>query len=340
VKAAVFDGSGKPLALREIPTPEPKPGEVLVRIAACGICHTDLHFLDHGVPTTKAPPLVLGHEASGTVEALGEGVSSLHAGDRVLLPAVYGCGRCRSCRGGRENLCPSLVFFGSSVDGAFAEFLAAPAEICFPVPEGIPLEEVAIVADAVSTPFHAVRNRARVRPGETVAVFGCGGVGMNVVQCAFLAGARVLAIDLDPEKLALARELGAQAVIDASREPEPARAIRRIADGGVDVAFEAIGRPATIRAAFDSLRRGGRLCVIGFTASDVPIPGSRVMFHELEILGSLGCPTSEYPALLALVRSGRIRLAPLVTARVPLEQIGEGFDRARRGEGLRTVVIP
>ncbi|HET6202972.1 MAG TPA: zinc-binding dehydrogenase [Planctomycetota bacterium] len=340
MRAAVFEGPGKPLALRDLPTPEPKPGEVLVRVAACGICHTDLHFLDHGVPTAKAPPLVLGHEASGTVEALGEGVTSPRPGDRVLLPAVYGCGRCRFCRGGRENLCASLVFFGSSVDGAFAEFLVAPADVCFPVPEGIPLDEVAIVADAVSTPFHAVKNRARVRPGETVAVFGCGGVGMNVVQCSLLAGARVFAVDLDPAKLALAREFGAEAAVDAGREREPARAVRRLADGGVDVAFEAIGNPATIRAACDSLRRGGRLCVIGFTAAEVPVPAGRVMFHELEIVGSLGCPTSEVPPLLGLVRTGKVRLAPLVTARLPLERIREGFDRARRGEGLRTVVIP
>ncbi len=339
MRAVVFEGRGRGLALRELPTPHPGPGEVLVRVAACGICHTDLHFLDHGVPTAKTPPIVLGHEASGTIEAAGEGVASPRVGDRVLLPAVYGCGRCRFCRTGRENLCSSLAFFGSSVDGAFATHLLAPAHVPVPLPEGVPLEESAIVADAVSTPFHAVRNRARVRPGETVAVFGCGGVGMNVVQCAALAGGRVIAIDIDPQKLALAMELGAERTIDATIESDLPRAVRRRTDGGADVAFEAIGKPKTIRQACESLRRGGRLCVVGYCAEEVALPAQRLMFHELEVIGSLGCPTSEYAPLLELVRAGRVRILPLVSAKVPLDRIEAGFERMRRGEGLRTLVV-
>jgi 2-desacetyl-2-hydroxyethyl bacteriochlorophyllide A dehydrogenase len=340
MRAAVFEGSEQGLSLREVPRPAPVPGCAIVRVAACGICHTDLHFVDEGVATAKPPPLILGHEAAGTIEEVGEGVRQDRIGERVLVPSIYGCGRCRYCRAGRENLCASLSFFGSSLDGAFAEYVAVPAHVLVPVPPSLPLEDVAIVADAVSTAFHAVRNRARVRSGDSVAVFGCGGVGMSAIQCAAAAGARVLAVDLDESKLALARELGATEIVDASTEPRPAKEIRRLTDGGADVAIEAIGKPATIRAACDSVRRGGRVCLVGYCPEEVALPVSRLTFHEIEVVGSLGCPTKEYLPLLGLITAGRIRIRPLVTAQVPLERIEEGFEKLRRGEGLRTVVVP
>ncbi len=340
MKAAVFHGGGQPLALEEVPRPKPGLGEVLVQVAACGVCHTDLHYLDHGVKTFAPPPLILGHEAAGTVVELGPGVRGRKEGDRVLLPAVLPCGECVSCRRGRENICEHLRMFGNDIPGAYAEYVIAPARDCVTLPPEIPLEEGSIIADAISTPYHAVKNRARVRPGETVAVFGCGGLGMNVIQCALASGASVIGVDLNDDKLATARRLGAAATFNPRATERVDKAIKQLTGGGVDVAFEAIGNPRVVRTALDSVRRGGRLCVVGFCAEEVPLPLSKVMYFEIEIVGSLGCPTVEYPGLVELVRSGRISLAGMVTQRMPLERINDAFDLLRKGEGLRSIVVP
>jgi alcohol dehydrogenase, propanol-preferring len=340
MRAAVFYGGGQPLRLEEWPRPEPAPGEIRVRVAACGVCHTDLHYLDHGTRPFKPPPLILGHEASGRVDALGADVTGWREGEPVLLPAVLTCGSCRWCRLGRENVCAEMKMFGNHVDGAYAEYVVAPARDVFRLPPEIPLEEGSIIADALSTPFHAVKNRGQVRPGDTVAVFGVGGVGINVVQIAAAAGARVIAVDRNPDRLAAALELGASAVVDASRVERPDKEVRALTGDGVDVAFEAVGKAETQAAAFNSLRRGGRLCVVGYSPDPAAWPAGKVMFHEMEIVGSLGCRPVDYPPLIDMVAAGRLKLAPLVTARFPLEEIHDALDHCREGKGIRSIVIP
>ncbi len=340
MKAAVFHEAHRPLTLEEVPRPRPGEGEVLVQVAACGVCHTDLHYIDHGVKTFMPPPLILGHEAAGIVVELGANARGRKEGERVLLPAVLPCGACESCRRGRENVCENLRMFGNNIPGAYAEYVVAPAKDCIPLPDDVPLEEGAIIADAISTPFHAVKNRARVQVGDVVAVFGCGGLGMNVLQCALAAGARAIAVDLNTIKLETAKRLGAWAAVNPREVDRVDKAIKKLTKGGADVAFEAIGNAGTIRTAFDSVRRGGKLCVVGFCAEEVPLPLSKLMYYEIEVLGSLGCPTVEYPRLIELVRQGKIALKPMVTARMPLESINNAFDLLRSGEGLRTVVLP
>ena len=340
MRAAIFEGSGKPLEIREVPTPKPGPDEALVRVAGCGMCHTDLHYLDHGVPTFKPPPLILGHEVAGTVAELGEGVSDRAEGDRVLIPAVLSCGRCRYCRQGRENLCERLVMLGNNIDGGYAEFVLVPASELVPLPDELPLERASVIADAVSTPYHAVKHRGRVQMGDVVAVVGCGGVGLNLVQCAAGAGGKVLAIDMNEERLAIARSLGAAETINPEGIERLDKHVRKLTDGGVDVAFEAIGKPETIELAFSLLRRGGRLCVIGYSQEPVAISAAKLMYYELEMVGSLGCGGGEYPEIVELVRRGTLTLDGIVSGTVPLEEINDGFDRLRRGEGVRWVVTP
>lgn len=340
MKAAVFHGNGPRLSIEDVPAPEPQAGEVVLRVAACGLCHTDLHYLDHGVPTFKAPPIILGHEAAGTVDRLGSGVSGVAIGDHVLAPSVWACGRCRYCRAGRENLCVDLVMPGNHTHGGFAEYLAVPAKELVRLPPGLPLERACVIADAVSTPYHAVKQRGQVRAGDAVAVVGCGGVGLNVVQCAALAGATVIAVDLNDARLALAKRLGASHTINPAALDRVDKEVRRLTDGGVDVAFEVVGNPKTIDLAFNLLRKGGRLVVIGFSHEPVPINAAKLMFYELELAGSLGCGAGLYPEIVALVASGRIDLEPIVSGTFPLERINDGFDCLRRGEGVRWVVTP
>lgn len=340
MKAAVLRGANRTLEVMEVPTPSPGPGEVLVRVVGCGMCHTDLHYLDHGVKTFKEPPIILGHEAAGTVEKLGDGSGDVAEGDRVLIPAVLSCGTCRYCRRGRENICDNLVMLGNNMDGAYAEFVVVPASQLIAVPASIPLERASIIADAVSTPYHAVKHRGRVQPGDIVAVVGCGGVGLNVVQCATLAGARVIAIDVNEQRLDIARTLGAVETVNPNEVERIDRHVRKLTDGGVDVAFEAIGNPKTMRVAFSLLRRGGRLCVIGYSADEVTLSAAKLMYFELEVVGSLGCGAGEYPEIIGLVEAGRLRLDIIVSGFIPLDDINDGFDRLRRGEGVRWVVTP
>jgi 6-hydroxycyclohex-1-ene-1-carbonyl-CoA dehydrogenase len=342
MKAALFQGSGKPLEVTEVPTPEPKSGEILVKVAACGVCHTDLHYIDHGVPTFKQPPMILGHEPSGPVAALGDGVTNFKEGDTVLLPAVLTCGTCYNCRIGKENICDNMVMFGNHVDGAYAEYVLAPAKDALHLPADVPLLEGSIIADAISTPYHAVVNRGEVKAGDSVVVFGCGGVGINTVQMAAAVGASVIAVDIVPEKLEVAKKLGAQIVINAKEVERVDKEVKKLTGGGADVTFEVIGNPKTIQDAFACIRKGGRTVVVGYTHLNVELPASKIMFFEQEIVGSLGCRPVDYPKIIAMARTGKIKLKELVTGKFPLDEINDAFDLLRKHDphALRSIITP
>lgn len=342
MKAAIFVGPEKPLEIRDVPKPAIGPGEVLVKVAACGACHTDLHYIDHGVPTVKKPPMILGHEPSGTIAEIGAGVEQWKEGDRVLLPAVLTCGTCEFCRRGRENICKSMVMFGNMVDGAYAEYVRAPAKDIFALPSELPLEESSIIADAISTPYHAVVNRGNVRAGDDVVVIGCGGVGMSTVQIAAAAGASVIAVDIVPEKLAMAKKFGAAETINAKEIEDLGKAVKKMTGGGADVALEVIGNPVTQRQAFDCLKKGGRLVVVGYTHKDVALNAGKIMFFEMEIVGSLGCRPVDYPKIIEMARLGLIRVADLVTQKFALDDINKAFDLMRRADPntIRSIIVP
>lgn len=340
MKAAVFHAAHTPLTLEELPTPEPAPGEVLVKVAACGVCHTDLHYLDHGTPTFKAPPMVLGHEVAGTIAALGQGVTALAAGDRVLLPAVLSCGRCVFCRTGRENICEHGTMLGNHINGGYAEYLVVPARDLFKLPDDVPLVEGSVIADAVTTPFHAVVRRGKVVPGDWVVVIGCGGVGLSMIQIATAVGGRVIAVDVRDGKLDTATRFGAAAVFNAAGRPKLDRDIRELTGGGADVVFEAVGTAATQASALAMVRTGGRLVLVGFSPEPLPLNAGRVMFREMDILGSLGCRPVDYPRAIEMVRRGSVRLLDMVTHRFPLERIEEALAVLRGGDAIRVVVTP
>jgi 6-hydroxycyclohex-1-ene-1-carbonyl-CoA dehydrogenase len=337
MKAAIFFGADKPLKVEDVPIPEIGPEEALVKIAACGVCHTDLHYLE-GVPTFKKPPVILGHEASGIVTKVGEKASNIHVEDRVLIPPVLTCGFCYNCRIGRENLCSNIVMIGNSIDGAYAEYAKIPAKDLVKLPMEIPLEEASIISDAMSTPFHALKNRAELRPGDSVAIYGIGGVGLNAVQIAVALGASVIAVDKIDEKLEYAKELGASEIINVNNE-NPVKAIRRITNGGVDVAVEAIGVPEVMRMAYDSVRWGGRTVIIGYSHKEVCISAATLMFREKEIYGSLGCRIVDYPPLVDMIRRGKLKL--LVSDKMPLEKVNEALKMLKEGKvKTRAIVIP
>ena len=340
MKAAVFYAPHEPLRLEDVPTPAPAAGEVLVRVAGCGVCHTDLHYLDHGTPTFKQPPVILGHEVAGTVAVCGPGVTTFRDGDRVLIPAVLSCGYCTLCRTGRENICEHSRMLGNHIDGGYAEFVAVPAKDVFRLPDDVPLVEGSIIADAITTPYHAVVRRGRVTAGDWAVVVGCGGVGLALVQIAAAVGARVIAVDVKDHKLDAAKRFGATATFNNALTPKLDREVRALTGGGADIAFEAVGKAATQELALNCLRTAGRLVLVGYSPETLPLNAGRVMFRELDIVGSLGCRPVDYPPLIEMVAAGRLQLAPLVTARFPLERINEALDFCRQGKGIRSVVVP
>ncbi|MFF1276881.1 Zn-dependent alcohol dehydrogenase [Streptomyces marokkonensis] len=358
VRAAVLPAVGAPLEITGIDLPEPGPGRVRVRLAAAGVCHSDLS-LSNG--TMRLPvPAVLGHEGAGTVVAVGEGVTHVSPGDGVVLNWAPSCGTCPACARGEVWLCAGALDGAAEVhahradDGtrlypglnvaAFAEETVVPASCVLPAPEGVPLTDAALLGCAVLTGYGAVHHSAGVRQGETVAVFGIGGVGLAAVQSARIAGAStIVAVDVSPEKEELARAAGATDYLVAS--DTTARQIRGLTGKqGVDVAVECVGRATTIRTAWESTRRGGRTTVVGIGGKD-----QQVTFNALEIFHwgrtLSGCvygnsdPARDLPVLAGHIRAGRLDLGALVTERIALEGIPAAFDAMLAGKGGRALVI-
>jgi S-(hydroxymethyl)glutathione dehydrogenase/alcohol dehydrogenase len=365
VKAVVFRGAGNPLEIADVHLDPPGPGEVLVRIAAAGVCHSDLHVVRG--EWSRITPLVLGHEGSGVVVEVGAGVDTLEPGDHVVLSWIAPCGRCGQCLAGREARCEEAANvvgpLGVLPDGttrmsiggervhhylgvsSFAEYAVVPASGAIRVRADAPLDLVALVGCAVATGIGAVRNTAAVPPGATVVVIGCGGVGLSVVQGARLAGAsRIVAVDLRPEKVALAVILGATDPVTVSRTDLVERVLQ-VLPGGADYAFDAIGLTATTGDAIRTLAPGGAAVVVG-----LPPQGSAASFDplvlaesELRILGSnYGSirPAVDIPAIVDLVMSGDVDLEAMVSGRVPLEQVQTALDELDSGSALRTLLVP
>ncbi|GAA2052792.1 MULTISPECIES: alcohol dehydrogenase catalytic domain-containing protein [Leifsonia] len=365
MQAVVFTEPSEPIQFTEVELAAPGPGEVRVRIAAAGVCHSDLH-VKRGEWDAPAP-LVMGHEGSGVVTELGDGVTSLAVGDHVVLSWVPPCGDCRYCRSGHEARCqkvativaPKGVLFDGtsrlSRDGetihhylgvsSFAEEVVVPASGAVKVRDDAPLDVIAVVGCAVATGVGAVLNTAAVEPGSTVAVIGCGGVGLNVVQGARLAGAeRIVAIDVLPDKTQMALQFGATDRIDASRADAVEQLFELIPDG-VDYAFDAIGRTSTTEQAIRMLGLGGAAVIVG-----LPPTGAKASFEPLvlaeadqRILGSnYGSvrPSIDIPALVDRYMDGQLLLDPLISGRRPLAEAAEAFDDLEAGSVLRTLLIP
>lgn len=326
----------------EMPEPEVGEMDVRVRVQACGICGSDVHGFD-GSTGRRIPPLIMGHEAAGIIESVGSGVTRFRPGDRVTFDSMVSCGRCHFCRRGFPNLCDARQVLGVSCGeyrrhGAFAELVSVPEHIVYRLPEGMPFEEAAMV-EAVSVALHAV-HRTPIRLGDTAVVVGTGMIGSLVVQALKIAGVgRVIAVDLDDAKLALASSLGADVVLRGDRDDVPVR-VRELTEGrGADVALEVVGATATVRTAIESVRKGGSVCLVGNVSPKIELPLQSVVTREISLFGTCGC-NGEYPACLELMGQGRMKVAPLISRRVTLAETPEWFERLHRGEpGLMKVIV-
>lgn len=333
---------GKPLALQEVDVPQIGAQDVLVRVKAAGICHSDAHYRA-GVSPVHPLPLTLGHEVAGVVEEVGAGVTALRAGDRVCLHYMVTCGSCAYCSRGHEQFCTSGAMIGKYRDGGYAEYIGIPARSVFPLPGEIPFEQGAIMMCSSATSLHALR-KSRLQPGESVAVFGLGGLGMSAVQLAQAFGARsVYAVDVKANKLEMAGRLGAIPVDAANIDP--VTEIRRLTGGrGVDVALELIGLPRTMEQAVRSLGILGRAALIGLTDRTFEIaPYQELLNKEAEIIGVSDHLAQEIPLLTEWVRQGKLDLSGVITETVPLDAdaVNGVLDRLERfSDQVRVVISP
>lgn len=363
-RAAVLYRRNSDLVVEELELDPPRSGEVMVKIAASGVCHSDLHVISGTIG--EIPPVVLGHEGAGTVVAVGENVQSVREGDKVLLAFVSACGRCRNCIQGKPNLCLThwrTLPRGTLLDGScrlrknttpirqmlrlgtMCEYVVVAETAAIPVEPETPLDKAALIGCGVMTGVGAVMNTAQVEPGSTVAVIGTGGVGLNVIQGAALVGAgRIIAVDVSPMKLELARRFGATDIVDASVS-DPVAWVLELTNGeGVDYAFEAIGTGKTVAQAFAMLRPTGTAVVIGIPAPNETVTLSLADFPrgERRLVGSMYGSARmhlDMPRLLNLYRAGKLKLDELVTRTYPLERVNDALNDLREGRNARGVLL-
>jgi len=361
-RAAVQYGYGERLVVETVDIDPPAPGEVRVKMAATGVCHSDLHALSgvHRYPL----PCVLGHEGAGVVDEVGDGVTHVLPGDHVVLSWLPYCGECRMCATGRPALCENVAWAeaGTMADGTvrisregvpihhftgqsfFSEFAVVPAQTAIPVDKSLSLVELSILGCAVMTGFGAVVNTAQLRAGQTVTVVGCGGVGLNVVQSAALAGARsIIAVDTVVGALDLARDMGATHTVHAINGVDVVAAIADVTGGGTDHVFEAVGSPRTIELAVQLTARGGQTTLIGMAPEGAiaHFDPLTLLMDERKIVGSwYGSirPTVDFPVLLDLYEQGKLRISPLIR-RITLDEINDAFELLEAGGSARSVVV-
>ncbi|HEY3391971.1 MAG TPA: galactitol-1-phosphate 5-dehydrogenase [Lacipirellulaceae bacterium] len=330
------------LELVSMERPALGPNDVLVRVAACGICGSDVHGYD-GSSGRRIPPIVMGHEAAGTVVEVGASVDRVRAGDRVTFDSTISCGECDRCRSGQVNLCGKRRVFGVSCDeyrqhGAYAEFVAVPQNVLYPLPPELPFEHAALI-EPVSVALHAVE-LLQVKQGERAVVVGSGMIGLLVIQALRVAGCRdVIAVDIDAGRLERARELGATHTID-SKQTDAVYAVLALTEGrGAELAVEVVGNAAALSTALRSVVRGGRVGLVGNISPEVPLPLQIVVSRELTLGGSCAS-AGEYARAIELVASGAIRVAPLISALAPLAEGPQWFERLyAREPGLMKVVL-
>jgi len=350
MKAAVLYEAQRPLEIEELETPAIGEDEVLIRVVACGVCHTELKVAQGRSAFTS--PTILGHEVSGIIEQLGSRQRDLfNIGERVIVGMRYKCGKCPYCLGGRENLCqerpappPLKKKDGTAVHrwnvGGFAQYLAVPGYMVFPLPEGLPLEESSVIGCRVTTAYNAVKHGAGLEPGDSAMVIGCGGIGLNTIQFLRCFGAYpIIAVDILDEKLKAAKEFGATHTINASKE-DPVEATRSLTNGGVEKSFEAIGNTKTADQIIRATRPGGTAVIIGglgrgpFTISD-----GRFTMNEIRITGVASRRANDVLEVLKMVQDERIKVQPLVTRRYGFEGINEALEDLEKGRLLMGISL-
>ena len=337
MRAAILYAYNSPLKLEEVDIPRIGPGEALVKIKACGLCHTDLSLIEGNA---RNLPHSLGHEGAGDVVEVGEGVTNIKVGDRVCISLRFVCGDCLYCRTGRDNFCANIAgHLGFSVDGAYADYTKAPARAIFKLPPNVGYEEGGIMADCVATIYRAVVRKGEVKPTDNVMVQGAGGLGLSAVLISKLVGARVIAVDIIDKKLDFAKKLGADEVINASKENVP-DAVKRLTGGmGADRVIDLVGTGNAVLTSLDSLAPFGRLVQVGYTTESFTARVRQLMGMEASTVSNVANTRQDLVDTLDLAGSGRLRIKPIITDEFELLQVNEAIEKLRKHEILGRAVI-
>ena len=338
MKAMVLREFNQPFLPSEVPLPSIGNGDLLIKVKGCGVCYTDVKIAS-GLTPDISLPRILGHEVAGEVSALGKGVKNFREGDRVSLYFYVHCGQCPNCLDKRENLCLNLRGrIGFQWDGGYAEYTKVPATHAFKVPPDVSFEQAAILADAVATPLHALREQAQLRTGETLVIIGAGGLGLQAVQIGRFLGARVFSVDLEEKRLEMARAMGAEETFNAAKGNLEESILSYTQGRGVDTVLDLVGKNETIHSSLAFLKKGGKLILVGYSF-DKPfsIFPAIIMRGEFRIIGSRACRPSEMEEVIALVAAKKIK--PLVSETVPLEQVNEVHARLKKNQILGRVVL-
>jgi D-arabinose 1-dehydrogenase-like Zn-dependent alcohol dehydrogenase len=334
MRAAVLEQFNEPLVVRELPDPIPGPGQAVVRTRAAGVCRTDLKIIEGGIPTIRLP-LVLGHELAGEVAAPGDGGPP--EGSPVIVGLDFNCGACEYCRRGQLDYCARLQRLGLEQNGALAEYVLVPTANLIEVPAAISFSDAATIPDAIGSPYHAVMKRAGVTAGQTVAVYGLGGLGLVAIQVAALAGARVIAIARTDERRRLAEDLGAAWSIDPN-DGEVSQQIRELTNGlGVHAFIDIVGIEGSVEQGVLSCRKGGSVVVLGYVVPQLVVGMMRLVYDEVSIMGSRGSTRADLMEAIDLVGRGLIR--PVIGAEMDLDAINAGLDQLRDGSVIGRSVI-
>jgi len=341
MKALVLQQYNK-LEYQDVPDPRPGPGDVLIQVQACGICGSDVHGMD-GSSGRRIPPVIMGHEASGVIVEMGREVSGWHTGDRVTFDSTIYCGRCYFCQRGATNLCDNRRVLGVSCgeyrqDGAFADYVVVPQHILYRLPDDLSFEQATMV-EALSIALHAV-GRTPITLNDTALVVGSGMIGLLIIQALRVAGCgRILAVDLDQSRLALARTLGADEVLNSQSDDVLKRVRQCTSERGADATFEVVGMTPTLSLATECVRKGGTLTLVGNLTPRTEFMHQSVVTRELTLYGSCGS-RGEYPACLDMIARGKIQVAPMISAIAPVSEGASWFDRLyRREPGLMKVIL-
>lgn len=344
MKAARFYQVGQPLVVEEIDQPQPASDEVLLRVKACGICGSDIHIAYEGVTPTAFLPIILGHEFSGEIAEVGRDVTEWKMNERVAVCCVISCGKCLNCLSGNQQICLQRRLLGAHLNGGLAEYAVVPAKSLARLGDGIPYDQGAILTDAVATPYHAITRRGRLLPGESIAVIGCGGLGIHAIQLARTFGAgMIIGVDVSDVALERAKLRGADMVCRADRD-NLVEVIKEATGGlGVDMSLECVGHRNTIELSVACVKPGGRAVIVGLGAGKITtLPPTEFVRKEVELRGSYAFTLREIEEVIRLVAHGRLDISASISKRIPLDEINQGLETLHKKQGnpIRIVVMP
>ncbi|MDZ7796932.1 MAG: alcohol dehydrogenase catalytic domain-containing protein [Candidatus Marinimicrobia bacterium] len=340
MRAAVFHHSYEPLRIEELPDPPVNPHELKIAIKTCSICHSDMQFIDEGMAPNMKPPIILGHEIAGVIEEAGKEVKKFKPGDRVIVPATITCGNCLACKSWNETYCENIMHIGIDRNGGFAEYIVVPDTHPYQLPYEYSFEEGSLISNLMVGAYHVAFDRVNIRAGENVVVFGSGGFGLSILQMAKLREAKVFMVDIFDWKLKEAKRLGADNVLNSNKVEVCEEAVIDMVGGKADIIIETIGAPRTLLQSMNSLKKGGRLVLCGYTDNALPFLVGRLIEDEISLIGAAGAPRRKVSEVLHLLEDGKITLKNMVTNRFDLDHINDAINTLRMGQTIRTVIYP